>query len=288
MFSARDALCRCQACSVGFYLPYENLDSACLSCQDVISGSTTPQAGTTSANDCICPEGTYVEPATSATNPQFRGRCVECPRGAVCPAGSDLASIKLQPGYWRTSTSSSDVKACENPDACVGGDGAGTCAEGYTGPVCAVCDDGYSEGARYRECTPCDTVLLTRVLMVLVFIVLPVVWLLTFVWINAARIRDESRSTTPSRAGWVERWFVVDWSAYDKVVGSNTKLLVAYYQVRASPHHPAACRSVDCVVLIRVYRFLLLAALWLFDPIRFLLRSCCSPDLATQTPSTGS
>ena len=51
-----------------------------------------------------------------------------------------LEAISIQPGYWRATGSSTDIVACYNTEACLGGVSgtAGYCLEGYEGP-CEWC-----------------------------------------------------------------------------------------------------------------------------------------------------
>lgn len=72
----------------------------------------------------------------------------------------NVTTLQLEPGFWRTTSTSTDVRHCPSPDACVGGsDTSGYCAEGHTGAYCGVCLDGYSEvgtsltGMTCVECT---------------------------------------------------------------------------------------------------------------------------------------
>ena len=72
----------------------------------------------------------------------------------------NITTLELEPGFWRTTSTSTDVRHCPSPDACVGGsDTSGYCAEGHTGAYCEVCVDGYSEvgtsltGMTCVECT---------------------------------------------------------------------------------------------------------------------------------------
>jgi hypothetical protein len=72
----------------------------------------------------------------------------------------NTTTLELEPGFWRTSSTSTDVRHCPSPDACMGGsDTSGYCAEGHTGAYCDVCVDGYSEvgtsltGMTCVECT---------------------------------------------------------------------------------------------------------------------------------------
>ncbi|CAM9289996.1 unnamed protein product, partial [Hapterophycus canaliculatus] len=68
-----------------------------------------------------------------------------------------LATLSIDPGYWRATASSEDVLPCYHADACLGGvtGSAGYCLEGYQGPYCSVCSDGYAQELNFtcRKCS---------------------------------------------------------------------------------------------------------------------------------------
>jgi hypothetical protein len=86
--------------------------------------------------------------------------CLPCPTGAWCP-GRELVRdlVKALPGFWRFNLTVPDARcdaprsgptraangcpwfaACAPVESCTGNN---TCAMGYTGDRCALCDDGY-------------------------------------------------------------------------------------------------------------------------------------------------
>ena len=78
--------------------------------------------------------------------------------------GMNVTSLFLEQGYWRTSKDSMEVLPCLSEEHCQGGSvPAENCAEGYTGPLCAVCSEGFAAvgaGAdlQCNECTGSSTV----------------------------------------------------------------------------------------------------------------------------------
>ena len=62
--------------------------------------------------------------------------CVELPEGAFAESsGTNLATLSLEEGYYRTSAKSREVLECYQAEACVGGTAAEqNCASGYEGP----------------------------------------------------------------------------------------------------------------------------------------------------------
>lgn len=78
--------------------------------------------------------------------------CDACPAGADCSGrATTVLSLRAQPNYWVSGSiedSEPTFHQCPFEEACVGGtEDNGTipaaCAEGYTGVLCAICDEGY-------------------------------------------------------------------------------------------------------------------------------------------------
>lgn len=83
--------------------------------------------------------------------------CTECPEGSDCSVGgSTLKSLSLHPGHWRVGSQATDVYVCKVKEACLGGSSAGdaSCAEGYGGPRCELCVEGFYPNAN-GECLVC-------------------------------------------------------------------------------------------------------------------------------------
>ena len=97
------------------------------------------------AKDCVeCKDRTF----------NFDGvACVACPPGGDCRGGDELLA---KPGWWRSAEEAQRVFACPTKSACLPGNATGdaACAEGYEGPVCAVCASGFRQWG--RACVPCD------------------------------------------------------------------------------------------------------------------------------------
>jgi len=133
----------------------------------------------------ICPDGFYTlyENMTS---------CSPCPQNAVCENGYE---IKVDQGYWRNSTQSTDIYECYNVDACVGGYES-ECAAGYGGNLCHSCVQ--YEGKWYsrevsHECSKCPSYQWNSIRLCLVILLLAV-YVVILVIVN---IRNEDgRSLT--------------------------------------------------------------------------------------------
>eukprot|EP00752_Nemacystus_decipiens_P010199 g9089.t1 len=70
------------------------------------------------------------------------------------PVNGTLETLELARGYWRSSTTSTEIRECYETDSCVGGTEE-YCATGYDGPFCAVCAQGYAPGLGYT-CSECN------------------------------------------------------------------------------------------------------------------------------------
>jgi len=126
----------CSRCDNGFFKSAVG-NGACDRCDLVVAGSTATREDVlpTSEDTCICCFGEIL-----ATD-----RCLDCPpEGTECAeTGLTLESMKLQPGFWRTSPSSIDVLTCSNEAACIGNEDS-TCFTGHRGPLCELCEDGFA------------------------------------------------------------------------------------------------------------------------------------------------
>ena len=137
-------------CVRNTYNPDLNMDDAS-ACRPCPSYSHTEHAAATSPYACACDVG-FVKAAGAANATQAsasRGEtmtCVACPEGANCSAaGVTIEALPVLRGYYRTSSTSSDLRRC--PDfgdrsGCVGGvgGGEGPCKPWLTGPYCRLCN----------------------------------------------------------------------------------------------------------------------------------------------------
>ena len=95
--------------------------------------------------------------------------CVTCPVGADCVApGSTLELLPLEAGYWRSGSTTTDVRRCQGTlsgSSCVGCGGQSClalnftgCKPSTTGPYCGLCDaerSGVYFDQSQRACLPC-------------------------------------------------------------------------------------------------------------------------------------
>ena len=159
----------CDRCDRGSYKDTQD-NVVCTFCP--VAFSTTNDLGATSEFDCLClgssaeSSGYYLWADT--LNPRVR-TCESCPTGVDCnQTGNTLYDLPLLPNYWRepqheiatnVTEWAHEVRPCPILESCMGGrDPLVQCAVGQTGPLCAVCDDGYYGGNPKKGllCTKCE------------------------------------------------------------------------------------------------------------------------------------
>ena len=129
-------------------------NTGCTFCDDtnVLKGSTTNSTGTTSSSRCQCNAGEYADESTRTCKEALEGVSKNI-------VGMTTTNLTLEEGFWRTMLSSLQIETCLSEIHCVGGSDPSTfCADGYEGPICAVCSSGYAQmGAGQsltcRKCT---------------------------------------------------------------------------------------------------------------------------------------
>ncbi|CAM9152222.1 unnamed protein product [Ectocarpus fasciculatus] len=128
-------------------------------------------------NGFDCPAGTFLN--VTASGDHFEVICNGCettcdgcvfaegPLAPICTEVMDhstsdggnvtLQTLSIDRGFWRANTSSTEVLACYHADACLGGvtGASGYCEEGYEGPYCGICSDGYTEQLSFA-CSKCS------------------------------------------------------------------------------------------------------------------------------------
>jgi hypothetical protein len=131
-----------------------------------------PQSSTVNEDRtaCLCDIG-YAGEYTAVTDPitgdiDYDVQCRACPEGSVCDErGLIWGELEAAVGYWEANGT---YYRCLLAVHCVGGTGCtgnnyestetGACCANYrTGPICAVCIDGYTESGVDGECEPCKT-----------------------------------------------------------------------------------------------------------------------------------
>lgn len=106
-----------------------------------------------------CESGTFsfTDPAEHTLSELTQSEvCRPCPSGA---SYCEKDMIILSQGYWRSDNFSTRILECPwHIESCRGGRNTGdaSCGEGYHGPLCAVCDDGYHFVSTSRTCESCN------------------------------------------------------------------------------------------------------------------------------------
>ena len=106
-----------------------------------------------------------------------------CMLGASCSeVGLTLRTLQLEPGWWRVSANSTDLRPCRDRHSdspgCAGGSGGdnGTsCKPGLTGPYCRLCTN-TAETQYYNPlsfaCEACDSAGVSTLVWVLIVVLL--------------------------------------------------------------------------------------------------------------------
>lgn len=115
----------------------------------------------------------------------FPEDCVRCPSGAICTSPDlSFSLLPTQSAYWRVSDLSHYFYRCPDPDACLGGDGAGYCAPNHDGVLCGLCTPGhYYVAGSCVECSSDELATVQVVMVILAFAIasLAFIWLVAFV-----------------------------------------------------------------------------------------------------------
>ncbi len=125
---------KCKICSTGQI----SSESASLACSDCPENSEENIEKT----KCYCVSGTY-------NNGVENLDCKTCPDKFNCPKGSTIQTMVLKQHYWRENINTLEVYKCKNYFACKGGEVVNTtndlCQPGHSGPICDVCEKGWSK-----------------------------------------------------------------------------------------------------------------------------------------------
>lgn len=84
--------------------------------------------------------------------------------------GVNASSLVMREGFWRTSSDSSDFRACPLAGACVGGLTDDLCQANYTGSLCAVCEEDFFLNG--QVCVSCLEEGVLHYLPLIIFLVL--------------------------------------------------------------------------------------------------------------------
>lgn len=166
---------RCEICNPGTYSPTEG-SAKCLECEP---GTYQPSIEQSSCIKCergyysadsgsktclLCPVGSFTEEGES--------ECWKVPEGVDCRGGE----CRIKDGYWTNITVSNlthdaVIVKCLNSQSCLSDyEGELKCTNGYEGPLCALCGDGYVQSS--HGCTKCYPQWLS-IIIVIIQLLLP-------------------------------------------------------------------------------------------------------------------
>ena len=177
-FFALNGSAACSACESGKYTS-TYASSSCRVCEDLNSIPNREKSG------CSCLAGYFEAPKWMRSS----FTCLPCLDGAVCPFATTWDTISAAEGYWRTDHNSTTFYRCLFRRFCSGGkvgtDASTQCIEHRTGPLCALCEDGYYPGAG-NQCVECPQSGISTFIWVLVIIlILLLLWLQLFIVIRS-------------------------------------------------------------------------------------------------------
>jgi len=164
----------CFECPVGQSQPAPGQTN----CSDCQAGAFNDKQGQASCQDC--PGDRFSLRAASSCELCNKGyffsadkRCKRCDEGVICDVdgGSIQQQLTLQKGFWRFTETTDAIHVCPLLNSCRGGSSSQVhqrklgdlfdsdiyCEDGYTGPMCAVCNpDGYVFDPDTQQCVDCD------------------------------------------------------------------------------------------------------------------------------------
>ena len=121
----------------------------CTECAKTLSHATTLSVMSDAETDCCCSEAFYE--TETAEGQRICEPCDE-ERAACDRPGISLRTLPLEPGFWRVSETSVELRACPTPESCIGGtvcsanrtspncNADNLCEVGHRGPLCLVCE----------------------------------------------------------------------------------------------------------------------------------------------------
>ncbi|CAB1102169.1 unnamed protein product [Ectocarpus sp. CCAP 1310/34] len=157
--------------------------------------------------------------------------CVESMEGTkASSSGTTVATLDLQEGYYRTSAESQVVVECYLTSACAGGtDPKNYCADGYEGPYCSVCADGYAPGTAY-QCHECSGTSMGSAVGVAAAVVAVVLLMVAVVAADLVRVVDGDDSIKDARTlkGRLSRFHAFVVTAFPL---TTVKIVVVAWQI---------------------------------------------------------
>lgn len=96
----------------------------------------------------------------NSTGAQCVDCCVKChDEGMVCKeSGTELLTLEIESGWWRSTSRSKEVYKCDLEDACDGGNSTDTdqqCSDGHEGALCGACGKNFEYSNVRNKCVQC-------------------------------------------------------------------------------------------------------------------------------------
>ncbi|CUG89864.1 transmembrane protein, putative [Bodo saltans] len=113
--------------------------------------------------------------------------CSPCPANMQCPDNTKILTdygnttllVTVSPGYYRSSVYATNAVACLPSFACIGGTGTGTCADGYAGALCGLCEEAaFGRSIIGGDCVSCYDSRISGFLLFLVIALICTVFVL--------------------------------------------------------------------------------------------------------------
>ena len=222
----------CTACDDGRFKDHNGTDSCSVCDTEEVEGAfeTIFNSPKILASSCACDVGKFLDPLKPTPTTPL-GSCQSCselnyyPKSVDCSTiGLTLSTLPLKPGYWRSSTDSSNIVKCENQLECTDESPTEICMEGSSGPMCEVCVDGYSKGYT-GTCEECESAFVSLGFYLLCAILFFVtVYLALLCYLRNKRISIDSLSSEPSSPSR-------DGKHWSKRLRSKAKILTSFYQI---------------------------------------------------------
>ncbi|GMH93142.1 hypothetical protein TrST_g13735 [Triparma strigata] len=242
-FAPASGSAACTSCPPGTSSE-ESDDGACLAC---------PKGKFSAKSDSceVCPPGSFAngvgnavcspcppnqfpkddqtgcEVVTGYYNDGSEGQSVAVPVGVRRDVpGMTLNALDLEEGYWRTTSNSTEILRCISKKHCLGGANITImCADGYTGPLCAVCESGYAVmgSGELLTCEQCTGTSIVKIIAWLIFVLVILAAAVLVSFLTSSKDRQQSiRSRSDSFAKALEKI-----TKYTPVV----KIILSYFQV---------------------------------------------------------
>lgn len=136
---------------------------AALKCDSCPSNSTANYNRT----ECLCNTRYFKKDVGIPRYANFT--CEMCKPGASCDTQAmSLDSLEAQPGFIKKLNSKDEFIACVEPRVCLGN---GLCAEGHSGLMCSVCDEGWGRFTQF-SCAKCPDMFLNVLFIAVVLVAL--------------------------------------------------------------------------------------------------------------------